>query len=94
MALDGGVVWARRSAHGCSEGAERAFQTRWELIRSPHGSFRVRRMAAFERWLALPASALAQPFKSVSRRTDLALSSPERRVRARGVGPGRVAKVC
>ena len=38
---------------------------------------------------------VAQPFKSVSRRPDLALGRPERRVRARGVGPGRVLpKVC
>ena len=91
MALGGCVVSARLGAHGCrdcSEGAGRAIQTRWEPIRRP-------RIAAFERWLGLPASALAQPFKSVSRRTDLALGRPERRVRARGVGSGRVLpKVC
>ena len=64
-------------------GCRARFKTRWELIRRP-------RIAAFESWLALPASALAQPFKSVSRRTELALGSPERRVRACGAGPGRV----
>ena len=70
MALGGGVVWARRSAglECCTEAAR--------LVSRP-------RISAFERWLALPASALAQPFKSDSRRTDLALGSPERRVRVR-----------
>ena len=95
MALGGCVVWARRSAKGwsdCSEGAGRAFHTRWELKRRPHG---FREQQLLKGGFGLPASVLAQPFKIVSRRTDLALSRPESRVRARGVGTARVLpKVC
>ena len=79
MALGG--VSARRSAQGwsdCPEGAGRAFQTRWELIRRPHGS---RELLLLKGACVCRRRRLAQPFKSVSRRTDLALGSPERRVR-------------
>ena len=88
MALGGRVVSARACAglecllRGCRTCVSNPLGADTEAARLP-------RTAAFERWLALPASAPAQPLKSDSRRTDLALGRPERRVRARGVGPGR-----
>ena len=97
MALGGCVVWARRSAQGwsaCSEGAGRAFQTRRELIRRPHGSFRVREQQLLKGGLGCGVGGWRSRSKAILGEPTW-LSAGQSDAYARGVGTGRVLpKVC